>query len=299
METLNLTTDFKKQVLAALLNARKNFTGTDGQFARSYQMHSSVFSQLKAGKIGKLLTDPKWLIIGQRLNVTVNDRQWKVARTAVFETIEKQVVFCQKYSKGRVLVDDCGIGKTFAAKYLSRTLKNCFYVDASQAKSRQQFVRLLARTLGVEDQGRYVDVKNGVKYYLRILTKPVVIIDEAGDLDYPAFLDIKELWNATEGICGWYMMGADGLRAKIDKGIISQRVGFREIFSRFSDAYGSVVPVERSEKIEFYKKLITDVLIANAPDKSVIPAIVKKCLVQNSGNIGGLRRAESLLILNS
>ena len=294
---MELTNEFRKKVLTALFAARQNYTGTDGQFAKSYQIPAAVYSQLKGGKLDKLLTDQKWLIIGQRLNVFVNERNWKIARTAVFNTIEKQVMFCQKHSKGRVFVDDCAIGKTFTAKYLSRTLKNCFYVDASQAKSRQQFVRLLARVLGVEDKGRYVDVKNGVKYYLSILEKPIVIIDEAGDLDYPAFLDIKELWNATEGVCGWYMMGADGLRAKIDKGIVSVRVGFREIFSRFSDAYGSVVPIERSEKIEFYKKLITDVLSANTTNKAAIPQIVKKCLVQQGGHIGGLRRAESLLIL--
>jgi len=296
---MELTNEFRQKVLAKLLDGRKNFSGTDGQYARSYQIHKSVYSQLKGGKIEGLLTDPKWLVLGQRLGVITNARQWNVARTAVFEVIEKQVMFCKEHSKGRIFVDDSAIGKTFTAKYLSRTLKNCFYVDASQAKGRQQFIRLIARVLGVEDRGRYVDVKQDVKYYLSILEKPVVIIDEAGDLEYLAFMDIKELWNATEGVCGWYMMGADGLRAKIDRGIVAQKVGFREIFSRLSDAYGSAVPVERTEKLEFYKKLITDVLMANATDKSVVPAIVRKCMVQHGGNIGGLRRAESLLILEN
>ncbi len=71
----------------------------------------------------------------------------------------------------------------------------------------------------------------------------LIIIDEAGDLDYPAFLELKAFWNATEGSCGWFMIGADGLRTKIESGIHSRRVGFREIFSRFSESYASVVPV--------------------------------------------------------
>ncbi len=75
-----------------------------------------------------------------------------MARTDVFTLIEEDVSFCQAHAKGMMCVDDCGIGKTFSAKYLSRSLKNCFYVDASQAKTKQQFIRLIAKTIGVDDK---------------------------------------------------------------------------------------------------------------------------------------------------
>jgi len=296
---ITLTKEFKQKVLEALLKARQNFDGNDGIFAHQYRIHASVFSRLKNGEIDGLLEDVKWLMIGRRLGVAADERKWNVARTEVFEAIEHEVLFCQKHAKARVFVDDCGIGKTFTAKYLSRTLKNCFYVDASQAKSKQLFIRLLARTLGVDHRGRCFDVRDSVLYCIQALPKPIIIIDEAGDLDYPAFLELKALWNATEGACGWFMMGADGLRTKIDSGINSMRVGFREIFSRFSEKYANVVPVGKAERIDFYKKLITDVLLVNAPDKKAVPTIVKKCLIQQDGNIGGLRRAESLLILEN
>ncbi|MGQ3647375.1 AAA family ATPase, partial [Ornithobacterium rhinotracheale] len=91
--------------------------------------------------------------------------------------------------------------------------KNAFYIDCSQAKTKQLFIRLLAKTIGVDSTGRYADVKNTLKTYLAYLEKPLIVLDEAGDLDYTAFLELKELWNATQGHCGWYMIGADGLRA--------------------------------------------------------------------------------------
>ncbi len=296
---MNLTTQFKEKVLKQLLEARQNFGGSDTAFAKQFQIHNSVYSRLKAGFTEGLLKDAQWLNIGRVLGVTINDKKWNVARTEVFNIIEEEVCFCQQFSKARIFVDDCGIGKTFSAKYLSRNLKNCFYIDASQAKSKHQFVRLLARTLGVDEKGKYIEVLSNIKYYLHVLPTPVIIIDEAGDLDYNAFLEIKELWNATENVCGWYMMGAEGFRAKIERGINNKKVGFREIFSRFSEKFSSAVPVERMSRIDFYKKLIMDVLSVNTENKSLIPGIVNKCLVQQDGNIGGLRRAESLLILNS
>lgn len=197
-------------------------------------------------------------------------------------------------------MDECGIGKTYCAKYISKTLQNCFYVDASQAKTKIHFIKLIAKTIGLEHNGKHADVKANIKYYLKMLPEPLIIIDEAGDLEYPAFLELKELWNSTEGACGWYMIGADGLREKIDRGIRSKKVGYRELFSRYSERYTTIVPIQRNERLIFYKKLITDVLMVNMTNKLKLNEIVKRCMTQDTeGNIGGLRRAESLLILFS
>jgi DNA transposition AAA+ family ATPase len=279
------------------MEQRGNFDGSDSAFAKQWDINNSVYSRLKNGEIAGLLKDGQWLNMGRDLNVTLSERKWKMARTEVFEDIEQDVQFCQTYAKSRICVDDCGIGKTFTAKYLSKTLKNCFYIDASQAKTKQLFVKLFAKTIGI-DFGKYADMKANIKHYLKILPSPIVIIDEAGDLEYSAFLELKEFWNATEGICGWYLIGADGLREKIARGINSKKVGFRELFSRYSENYTSPVPQGTQDRLEFYDKLISDVLSVNMKDKGKLRQIVKRCLTKDeNGNIGGLRRAESLLIL--
>ena len=115
-----------------------------------------------------------------------------------------------------ILVDDCGIGKTFCSKHIVRKMRNAFYVDCSQAKTKISFVKLLARTLGVDDNGKHTEVKDNIKYALSVLESPLIVLDEAGDLEYSTMLIIKELWNSAEGNAGWYMMGADGLKAKMD-----------------------------------------------------------------------------------
>lgn len=295
---LQITHEFKDKVVEALLEQRANFDGAESAFARQWGVSASVFNRLKNGERDGLLRDSAWLTIGRELNVSITERKWNMARTDVFNIIEEDISFCKQHSKARICVDECGIGKSYSAKYMSRTLKNCFYVDASQAKTKQQFVKLIAKTIGVDHAGKHAEVKANIKYYLRMLPSPMIIIDEAGDLDYNAFLVLKELWNATEGTCGWYMMGADGLRNKIERGIAHKQVGYKEIFSRYSERYTSVVPAGTSDRLGFYRKLITDVLSANMADTSNLNSIVKRCLATDGGNIGGLRRAESLLILN-
>jgi hypothetical protein len=298
---MQITPQFKEQVLAALLKVRANFGGTDSAFAKSYNINPSVFSRLKTAGVGdSLIKDAQWISLGRELNITLHARRWNMVRTEVFEAIASDVQFCQQNAKGMILVDDCAIGKTYAAKYLSKTLRNCFYIDASQAKTQQLFIRAIAKALGVDNNQRYADIKADIKYCLTILDHPIVIVDEAGDLNYRAFLELKELWNATENHCGWYLIGADGLRTFITNGIRAKKTGFREIFSRYSDRYMKIIPTDRNERISFYRKLISDVLEHNMDDKSRLPELVKKCLLTDAnGEIGGLRRAESLLILSS
>lgn len=296
---MEITDVFKDKVVELLLVQRENFGGSDAQFARSIDINPSVLSRIKNGEREKLLPNNTWLRLGRELGVTMNTRQWNAVETDVFMQIREEIMFCKEFSKSRIFVDNCGIGKTFTAKYLSKTLKNCFYLDCTQSKRKNEFTRALARVVGVEVKGRIIDIKENTKYYLTMLDKPIVILDEAGALDKDALGMVQEYWNATEGLVGWYMMGANALRNKITRGVNNDKDYFAELFSRFSENFSSIVPLERSEKYAFYQKLITDVLKANIKDKSKLNELVKKSLVNINGSVSGLRRAESLLILHN
>lgn len=297
---IEITEDFKANVLKALSVARENYSGSNAAFAKKYGINESIYVELKKGNIEKKMSAAKWLNVGRMLDVSPSERHWNMARTDVFDTIEEQVLFCKEYGKSRMFVDECAIGKTYSALYLSRTLKNCFYIDCSQCKNQNELIRALARCIGAEGGGTLYDMKETIKYMLKAMPKPLVIIDEAGDLEHKAFMVLKEFWNATDGCCGWYMMGADGLRTKIQYGKDkSRKEGYKELFSRFNSKYGSVVPTGKEDKMAFYRKLIGDVLSVNVADAKVIGKIIRQCLATDSADDEtGLRRAESLLILN-
>lgn len=287
---MELSKEFKEKVRQAILDGLSRYGGSQSDYARSLGIHSAVFSRLKKGETQKVLTDSKWLILANELGVKLRDDNWRVARTQIYTEMEDNLMFCQQYSKAMILVDDCGIGKTFCARHITRKQKNAFYIDCSQAKTKQLFIRLLAKTIGVDNTGKYADVKAGIKAYLTYLQLPLIVLDEAGDLDYNAFLELKELWNATQGHCGWYMIGADGLRAKIQRGISNKKVGFAEIFDRFFDIV-SLTPQGVDDKQQFYIRLIGDVASANLQDVSKVGKFVKKCL--NDGK--RLRYLETLI----
>lgn len=296
---MKITTDFKNKVVEALLVQRENFGGSEKQFSTSLGINASVLSRLKKGERDKLLPDSTWLNLGRQFKVVVNQKNWNTVETDVFLQIKEEVMFCKTYSKSRIFVDNCGIGKTHALKYLSRTLKNCFYIDCTQCKTKNELIKALAQAVGVELKGKIYEIKENTKYYLSLLDNPIILLDETGALEKNALGLVQEYWNATEGFAAWYMVGANAFRNKISTGVSKDKDYFAELFSRFSENFSSIVPVEKGEKYAFYEKLIRDVLSANITDKSQLNQLVKQSMVNINGSISGLRRAESLLLLHN
>ena len=78
-------------------------------------------------------------------------------------------------------------------------------------------------------------------------------------------------------------MGADGLRAKINRLMDNQKVGYAEIFSRYGGKYSRVTPEQEDDRRSFLLEQARVVARVNAPEGTDIGSIVRK-----SG--GGLRR---------
>ena len=291
---MRLDITFKNKVREAILKDRENYGGNDVEYAKKLGIDKAIYNRMKKGETEKLISDTKWLIIANDLGVKLREDNWKIARTQIYSEIEDNLAVCKETGMSMILVDDCGIGKTFCAKHIVRQMKNAFYVDCSQAKTKQQFIRLLAKTIGVVNTGRYTDVKTAIKTYLIYLEKPLIVLDEAGDLDYNAFLELKELWNAAPRQCGWYMIGADGLRAKIDRGISCKKVGYAEIFDRYSN-FVKLVPTGTDDKEQFYRKLIGDVAYVNVEDKEIVGSLIATCMADNKR----LRYLETLIKINT
>lgn len=278
-----ITSEIKKQILEAITANRVNYP-SDAKHAASLGIATSVYSSIKNGQTDKALSEANWITIARRLGVNLRGGiEWKAARTATFDFISAQLEACQNAGLSAILCDIPNIGKTFTARYYVKGHRNAVYIDCSQVKTKQKLVRKIATEFGVNGNGRYSDIYEDLVYYLRSIETPLIVLDEAGDLQYDAFLELKALWNATERCCAWYMMGADGLKAKIDRSIEHQKVGYTEMFSRYGDKYSRVTPADNKDREKFLMDQAAVVAKVNAPEGTDIAAMVRK-------TAGGLRR---------
>lgn len=278
-----ITTENKKKILAAITANRVNYP-SDAKHAASLGITTSVYSAVKNGQTERVLSDANWISIARRLNVSLRGEiEWKPAQTSTFKYVNAQLEFCQEASLSGILCDIPNIGKTFTARYYVAHHANAVYIDCSQVKTKVRLVKKIASEFGVGTHGRYVDIFEDLVYYLRSIDSPLIILDEAGDLQYEAFLELKALWNATERCCAWYMMGADGLKEKINRSIECKKVGYTEMLSRYGDRYSKVTPDDGREREKFLNEQARVVAKVNAPEGTDIALVVRK-----SG--GGLRR---------
>lgn len=273
----------KQKILAAIAANRANYP-SDAKHAASLGISTSVYSAIKNGQTDRALSDANWISVARRLGVSLRGEiEWKAAKTPTFEYITAQLEFCQQRGVSAILCDVPNIGKTFTAKHYVQSHRNAVYIDCSQVKTKLKLVRKIAGEFGVDSKGRYADVYEDLVYYLRSIENPIIILDEAGDLQYEAFLELKALWNATERCCAWYMMGADGLKEKINRSIECKKVGYTEMLSRYGDRYSKVTPDDGKEREQFLQSQARIVAKVNAPTGADIAAIVRKTK-------GGLRR---------
>lgn len=239
---MELTPDFKSRILAAIHEHRGGYP-SDAKHSKALGISPSVYANLKRGNTEGQLSDAKWYNIARQLSVSVRpEDEWVTGETTTFVTITENLSDCQRSGTGSIFCDLPGIGKTHTARWYVRHHRNAVYLDCSQVISHQGVVRGIAREYGLQWKGRYRDVYEDLVYYLRSIERPLIILDEAGDLSDTAFMQIKKLYNGTAGVCGWYLMGADGLKAKWDRAVKYKKVGYAEMFSRMGDKYLSAIP---------------------------------------------------------
>lgn len=264
----------KERVIVALKKERENYP-SDARHATALGLATSVYSAIKNGAVEKQLSESNWIVLARRLGVELQKRMpWQVAETPTYVFITEQLTRCQQSSISAILCDLPNIGKTFTAREYVRTHANAIYIDCSQSKTKSKLIKAIAKEFGLSVSGRYADIYDDLALYLSSIERPLIVLDEAGDLQYEAFLELKALWNATERSCAWYMMGADGLRAKINRSIENQKVGYTEMLSRYGDVYSRVTPEDGRERDRFLRGQAGMVAQANVAKGTDVRAIV-------------------------
>lgn len=289
----------EKEQISSLLMQRYDESGFDSlsKFAKSVDLLSADMTNIKDRKfIGNpsLIGDNKWIKIARIVRFDKRKTaDWKTADTAVFDYVWKQLEACQNESITAILCDDAGIGKTYTAEIYAKKNKYAFHIDCCANPGKASFVRSIAQAVGVGRYGKLNDLIDDSVYTLSQMENPILILDEAGDLEHNAIMILKRLYNALKGVCGFYLIGADGMKKKINNGIINEKLGFIEIFSRFGKSYKSVLPKLPINKQKLIIEMAEKIAEANGLNAKEI-AELKDIMVEDK-ILHDMRKAERFI----
>lgn len=270
-----MTQEQINKVVAAVTEDRKKVI-SDAAHSRRLDIGSSTYSQVFRSGHHDKMTDAQWSEIAYRLKVNLKSSfVWNVARTPTFEFIYAQLAKCQKESMSLIFCDAAGLGKTFTAERYEEDNDNVALVDCSINKTKKRLLNQISREMGIPSTGTPTVIFDRLIYHINnVKTKPLVILDEAGDLDRHAFLEIKALWNATRDSCGWYMMGAVGLKKRIELGTNNEFVGYEEIFDRYGAKFQSITNKEEwGNDIDKFKTLQIAMVAQANPEGDLLSVI--------------------------
>ena len=281
---MELTDRQRNKIRNAALQYLGRFA-TQARCAHALEINVAQFSgAIVSGKLTGVLSDANWLNIASKLGVMLDEApDWKIAPTKVFIYLSEQFEMCQRQSISGIFCEVSDSGKTVAAEYYASTHKGAIRVDCSIFKTKRRLVMEIARQLGIPKKGNYWEIYDALIWELNNTDHPLIILDEFGDLQYEAFLEVKGLWNATQYRCGWFMMGADALRVKMESGMLLERVGFREIFSRGGTRFQSCISRDAEARKKDLATQAAMVAKLNAPEGTDIQKIITR-------NEGSMRR---------
>ena len=296
---ITFTHEQKLDIAAALMAAyeKSSFVGSMPKFATSVDLLPADMTAIKnATWYGRnkptIIGDAKWLKIARIAGYQKNpDAAWHIADTSVKRFCFAQMQACQTMSMTAMLVDDAGIGKTAACKAYAADYENVFYIDCSIVSNKAAFIRELGKITGAGADGKLNEVLDTAIYALSQMERPLLILDEAGDIEHTTLLCIKRIYNSLEGLCGMYAVGSDGLKTKIKRGVAANKLGFTEFFSRFGKKFSVCLTGNYEDKISKLQAMARDIAEANgvtdaADLNKIVTAITK------DGTVGDMRRVK-------
>lgn len=274
-----ITTDIKLKIAEAIESALTSERyDSASKMAKSLGISPTHISRIRRHETENVLSNRRWIDLAIKLSIEIDGRQYlKTAATDCFKFITDQLAFCQENSVSGLFCDRADIGKTHTAKIYTQKHKNCILIDCSQVKTKNQLLREISRECGLSDKGWISHIYKRLVFHINTTPQLLIILDEFGDLHHEAFMEVKALWNATDGNCGWYCMGADGLRKKFENNLEYEKIGYAENFSRLGSKYRRVTPISDVEFKKFQQNQIA--IIGRANGISSIPK-----LIAESGN---------------
>lgn len=228
----------QKEIIAARLK----------HYCAKYRSQNQAAGSLKgtsAGTVSSILngkweniSDEMWKKIGDQVGTVGSDTGWQVVETSAFQEITYALNDAQEWKNVTWVVGEAGCGKTTAAKIYAEQHREVFYLQCSEDLLKGEFVREIARLIGIRGEGHTIRALwKAILDNLIQMDAPLLVFDEADKLVESVFHYFISLYNKVEDKCGVVFLSTDYIKERIAKGLRWQRPGYKEFYSRIGRKY--------------------------------------------------------------
>ncbi len=194
-------------------------------------------SQMLSGKWDSI-SDDMWRKVSDQVCNQAVDDGWQIVETGAYQEINYALDDAQQYRNVTWIVGEAGCGKTTAARLYASEHRSVFYLQCSEDMHKGEFVREIARLIGIRGEGYTVrELWKAILAALIQIDAPLMIFDEADKLTENVFHYFISLYNKLEDKCGVVFMSTDYIMKRIENGLRWKKPGYKEFYSRIGRKY--------------------------------------------------------------
>lgn len=226
---------------------REALAGYVAKFPSQNKAASSL-NGTSAGTISSILngkwdniSDDMFRSIASQIGSTATG--WQIVETGAFQEINFALGDAQEHKNVTWVVGEAGCGKTATSRTYAMEHREVFYILCSEDMKKGDFVREIARCVGIKTDGHNIrEIWGLILDNVVQMDAPLLIFDEADKLTEPVFHYFISLYNKLEDKAGVVFLSTDYICKRITRGLHFQKPGYKELFSRIGRKFFEVEP---------------------------------------------------------
>lgn len=224
---------------------------------KSQNKAASSLSGTSAGTISGIIngkyeniSDDMFRMIGSQVGYIAGNR-WTIVETGAFQEIMYALDDAQSYKNCTWVVGEAGCGKTTTAQAYAEENREVFYILCSEDMKKGDFVREIARKIGLKTDGHNIrEIWSLILDDVIQMDAPLLIFDEADKLTEPVFHYFISLYNKLEDKAGVVFLSTDYICSRIRRGLQYNKPGYKEFYSRIGRKF---FELEQTEAVDVHK----------------------------------------------
>lgn len=214
------------------------------RLAPTLGISTATISQMRNGN-WQHISDDMWRKAKVNLKI---DFDWHLAPITNFNIITKTLQAVQSRSLSIGISENAGIGKSETYKQYAKDFKNVLHIECKNIWSKKSYMKNLLNIAGLEAHGTTEQLFEKFVDHVKGLQNPLMIIDQADKLKDPQLDLFMDFYNELQGHCGFVLSGVPALEKRIRRGVLRDKIGYREIWSRIgSKFYDQITETTRKD----------------------------------------------------
>ena len=227
-------------------------------YVEKYPSQNKAASSLKgtsAGTVSSILngkwenvSDEMFRSIGVQVGLSSSPSEWHLVETGAWKEINYALQDAQEWRSVLWITGEAGCGKSTTARMYQQEHREVFYVLCAEDMRKSDFVREIARTVGIRTEGCTIrEAWSMILDDLIQMDAPLLVFDEADKLTETVFHYFISLYNKLEDKCGVAFLSTDYIKKRVTNGLRYQKPGYKEFYSRIGRKFYDLDPTTAND----------------------------------------------------